>query len=327
MSTSVASRIKQRLQRGDSIDLRGHGKAGGGLVLAIQTFGEALTANPELDVLDWPLFSSARKGANVCAYLRIARGQVENTSRVTNPDIALLMNEAAADDLDFAEGTSGALYLINTERTPEQASQKYRLAGTVVTVPGDAIGREFLKRPLANIAVLAALVKATELVTMADARGSLEHRLEKRRVPRRIIDANLAMFDAAANSSRMMEIAPREDTVHTVAPHRGYGDLPVGAQSKLRTSLTNRTASYGRPGVAIEFEDLASKCNGCSLCVVQCPEGIIQFTPDPDRGTIVHGATFSTYCKTCRECIAACPLHLFREVSVVAPPDNHLEGS
>src|SRR4051794_19652403 len=70
--TLIADRIRQRLARGDAVDLRGHGKAGGGLVLAIQAFGEALSANPELDVQDWPLFSSARKGANVCAYLRVA---------------------------------------------------------------------------------------------------------------------------------------------------------------------------------------------------------------------------------------------------------------
>jgi Pyruvate/2-oxoacid:ferredoxin oxidoreductase gamma subunit/Pyruvate/2-oxoacid:ferredoxin oxidoreductase delta subunit len=321
---TAMERILARLSRGDAIDLRGHGKAGGGLVLALQAFGEALSAQPGLDVQDWPLFSSARKGANVCAYLRVARGSVEDGSRVTEPDIALLMNEAAAEDVDFAEGTHGALFVINTARSPGEAADRWRLAGTIVTVPGDALGREFLGRPLANVAVLAALVKATGLVTPEQTRASLEHRLEKRRVPRRIIDANLALFDAALGRSRTLERTSDAGTRHPATAFQGYGELPVGAQSRLRTSVVNRTASYGRPGVAVRFDDREGRCNACSLCVVQCPDDLILFTAS-DAGALVRGARFETYCKTCLECVAACPLHLFHEISTVAPPQDAAE--
>ncbi len=327
MTVPVAARIRDRLQRGDSIDLRGHGKAGGGLVLAVQAFSEALCANTTLDVQDWPHFSSARKGANVCAYLRVAKGKVENASRITHPDIALLMNEATAQDVDFAEGTQHGLYLINTTGTPQDAARRHRLGGTVVTVDADALGRRFLGRPLANVSMLAALVRATGLVSVDEARGSLEHRLEKRRVPRRLIDANLDLYDASLCLTHTAEVPDGADTAHPLKAHPGYGELPVGAQSKLRTSVTQRTASYGRPGVAIVFGDEGETCNGCSLCVVQCPENIVEFEADPSRGAIVHGARFATHCKTCRECIAACPLHLFHEVSVVAPPERRLEGA
>src|SRR5688572_28721542 len=96
------AKLHARLERGDPIDHRGDGKAGGGLVLAVQAFGASLAARGDLDVQDWPLFSSARKGANVRAFLRVARGKVEATCQVTSPDIALLMNEAAAEQIDFA---------------------------------------------------------------------------------------------------------------------------------------------------------------------------------------------------------------------------------
>lgn len=317
----AAERIRLRLTRGDAVDLRGYGKAGGGLVLAIQAFGEALSGNAGLDVQDWPLFSSARKGATVCAYLRVARGRVEDTSRVRTPDVALLMNEAAAEDADFAEGTHDALFVINTARSPEEAAERWRLSGTIVTVPGDELGREHLGRPLANVAVLAALVKSTELVGAAQARASLEHRLEKRRVPRRLIDANLALFDAALARHRTVERQAGPSTSHPCVPFQGYGELPAGAQSRLRTSLSNRTASYGRPGVAVVFEDPGGRCNACSLCVVQCPDGLMLFTATAS-GALVRGARFETHCKTCRECVAACPQGLFREISTVAPPEH-----
>jgi len=318
--TSRAQALKERLARGDSIDLRGYGKAGGGLMLAVQAFAAALAKVPELDVQDWPLFSSARKGATVCAYLRVARGKVEQSSAVSEPDVAVLMNEAAAEDADFAEGTKDALYVVNTWHSPEMAAGRYRLGGTVVTIAGDDLGRKYLNRPLANVAVLAALVRTTGLVEPVAARASLESRLVKRRLPRRIVDANLAMFDTSLEQMRVGQFPPAG---HPRKPFTGYGRLPAGAQSALRTSVHNRTSGYGRPGVKVEFADALSKCNGCSLCVVQCPEGIIQFDADPARGTLVHGARFADFCKVCRECVTACPLDLFKELVASTRPEGH----
>jgi ferredoxin len=212
--------------------------------------------------------------------------------------------------------------VINTTFGPAEAARRYRLGGTVVTIDADELGRRHLGRPLGNVAVLAALVSATELAPAARARAQLEAALAKRRLPAGLITANLALFDEALGVSRSAEIAPSEATDHRRAPFHGYGSLPAGAQAALRSARANRTSGYGRPGVKIEFADAASRCNGCSLCVVQCPEGIIDFTADRARGAIVHGARFDEYCKVCRECVAACPLDLFHEVAAVARPDG-----
>jgi 2-oxoacid:acceptor oxidoreductase gamma subunit (pyruvate/2-ketoisovalerate family) len=319
--------LRERLERGEAIDLRGDGKAGGGLVLAVQALAAALAARGDLDVQDWPLFSSARKGANVRAYLRVARAKVEATAQVTTPAIAVLMNEAAAETVDFAEGTARGVYVVNTGGAPEEIARRYRLGGTVVTVPGDALGNEHLGRPLGNVAVFAALAVSTELVSPEAARTSLLKALRKRRLPERLVEANGRLFDAATALVRVAQVPSGPHTDHRRDPFRGYGLLPAGAQSALRTALGNRTSGYGRPGVKIRFADPTSRCNGCSLCVVQCPEGIIEFTPDPERGAIVHGARFDDFCKGCRECVVACPLDLFSEVAIVAAPDGAHRGA
>jgi 2-oxoacid:acceptor oxidoreductase gamma subunit (pyruvate/2-ketoisovalerate family) len=312
----------ERLDRGDVLDLRGDGKAGGGLVLAVQAFGASLAARGDVDVQDWPLFSSARKGANVRAYLRVARTRVEATHQVVAPDIAILMNEAAARETDFAAGTNGAIYVVNTSASPEETARRHRLGGTVATIGGDDLGLRHLQRPLGNVAVFAALVRATGVVAPASARDSLAHALEKRRLPARLVAANLALFDEAMDAVRLVERPVSEATDHRSLPFRGYGPLPAGAQAALRSSLANHTAGYGRPGVRIDFADPESRCNGCTLCVVQCPDGIIEFTPDPARGAIVHGARFLDFCKVCRECVAACPLDLFTEVAAITRPEG-----
>ncbi|MBI3184562.1 MAG: 2-oxoacid:acceptor oxidoreductase family protein [Myxococcales bacterium] len=315
------SQLAARLDGGGTVDLRGDGKAGGGLVLVVQAFGAAL-AEAGYDVQDWPLFSSARKGANVRAYLRLAKGRVEATCQVTEPSIAVLMNEAAAEVSDFAEGTNGALYIVNTPADPESTARKHRLGGTVAAVSGDALGTIHLGRPLGNIAVYAALVRTTGLVKPDQARESLRHILEKRRLPARIVDSNSKLFDDALEKVRTATVPAGPQTDHRKPSFKGYGALPAGAQAALRAAKQNRTAGYGRPGIKVAFADPSHKCNGCALCVVQCPEGIIEFTPDPGKGPIVHGARFDQYCKVCRECVTACPLDLFSEIAAVVRPEE-----
>ena len=51
--TRAAQRLQERLRAGLAIDVRGHGKAGGGLILAMQSFGAAIAMNPAMDVQDW----------------------------------------------------------------------------------------------------------------------------------------------------------------------------------------------------------------------------------------------------------------------------------
>jgi pyruvate ferredoxin oxidoreductase gamma subunit len=310
--------LADRIARGEMIDLRGDGKAGGGLVLAVQSFAAALAGRQELGVCEWPLFSSARKGAPVRAFLRIARGSVEAICRVQRPDIVVLMNESVAAQVGFAEGTRNALYVVNSAATPDAIADRYRLGGTIVTIPGDDLGMARLSRPLGNVPILSALVLATGLVEPAAARESLEHGLEKRRVPGRLITQNLSLFDEALERVSACERVATATTDHVSPPRPPPAFTPVGAQSALRSSIHSRTAGFARPGVEIAFEDPTERCNGCALCVAQCPEGIITFRPDPARGPLVTGARFADYCKGCRECIVACPLDLFLEREIVA---------
>jgi pyruvate ferredoxin oxidoreductase gamma subunit len=316
-----------RLALGEVIDVRGDGKAGGGLVLVMQALGAALARDPLLAVHEWPLFSSARRGANVRAFLRVARGSVEAACQVVEPDVVLLMNEAAAEEIDFAEGTAVAIYVVNTRAAPLEVAARYRLGGRVATIAGDDLGREHLGRPLGNVPVVAALVRATGLVAPSLARAALEAGLTKRRIPAALVAANLRLFDAALDRVLLLEVAGSPATAHPRARFTRLGPLPVGAQFALRTSHERQTAGYGRPGVKIEFADPLARCNGCTLCVVQCPDGIIDFTADPARGAIVHGARFATHCKVCRECVTACPLDLFSEVSAVTRLDAAIEES
>ena len=126
------------------LEVRGDGKAGGGLVLAFQSLAALFSSLPNLHVQEWPFFSSARRGANIRSFLRVSAKPIDVGCEVTRPVLTLLMDEAAARSADFAEGVPhGGTYVINTRRTPEECARHFHLSGRVMTVPGDDIGTKF----------------------------------------------------------------------------------------------------------------------------------------------------------------------------------------
>ncbi|MBI2981221.1 MAG: 2-oxoacid:acceptor oxidoreductase family protein [Deltaproteobacteria bacterium] len=305
--------IKQ-LEAGETLDIRADGKAGSGLVMILQTFAEAVSLKGIYQVQEWPFFSSARKGANVRGYLRIGKGPGFISCKVERPHLALLVSEKTGEELDFASGMDRGIYLINSPKGPAEVADSLHLRGIVHTVPGDRLGEKYLGRPLPNIPILAALAKALPLVSSDEMLKALEEIGKKRRLPEKMILANQTCFLESLKQIRREEITGDSSWKHPLPPFEGYREYPVGAQSRLRTSLANRTANYARTGRKLVFGDPENRCNGCSLCIVNCPEGIIQFEKDEKQGVRVTGANINQFCKLCRECIKACPIDLFEEV-------------
>jgi len=268
-----------------------------------------------MHVQEWPFFSSARRGAGIRSFLRVSRQPITAACEVTRPTIALLMDEAAARSVDFAEGVPpGGTFVLNTRRSPEECARHFRLTGRVMTVPGDDIGLRFLKHTIGNISAYMAVATAIGGLDPQTVIDSFLHMLEKRRIPDTIIEANRRALAASVEAIRSGDFEESDPRGHRAAEFGGYGDLPVGAQTVLRLSQKNRTADYAPSGFRLRFEDPALACTGCAHCITNCPEGIIQFSPDAQRGLLVTGVEISTFCKLCGECIQVCPEKLFKEM-------------
>lgn len=302
----------RRVLASSVLEIRGDGKAGGGLVLAFQSLGNLFLHDPQTHVQEWPFFSSARRGANIRSFLRVSQKPVTAVCEVTRPSLVLLMDDGAANAIDFAQGVpSGGTFVLNTRRGPEECARHYRLSGRVITVPGDDIGTKYLKHPIGNVSAY---------VTMALAIGGFEHdqvieaflrMLRKRNVPEAVLARNREALSASFGGIREGEYDCCGPGDHLSQPFAGYGELPTGAQTALRLSESNRTAHFAPSGFRLRFEDSNDACTGCAHCIANCPEGIIRFEPHPELGVKVSGAQVSQFCKLCQECIAVCPEKLF----------------
>ncbi len=296
------------------LEVRGDGKAGGGLVLAFQTLAALYSSLPHLHVQEWPFFSSARRGANIRSFLRVSARPIDIGCEVTRPAVTLLMDEGAANTVDFAEGVShGGTFVLNTRRTPEECARHFHLSGRVITVPGDDIGTKYLKAAIGNVSAYVAMTEAIGGVDFENVMETFLKQLRKRRIPDLLIERNREALMATRELVRSGEFDLARPGDHATTRFAGYGDLPIGAQTRLRLSQTNLTSNYARSGFRLVFEDPDKACTGCAHCITNCPEGIIRFEPDAERGLLVTGADVSSFCKLCGECIEVCPEHLFKE--------------
>ena len=307
--------IDLRRKLADSVlEIRGDGKAGGGLVLAFQSLAALMLTDPSLHVQEWPFFSSAHRGANIRSFVRVSCAPITIACEITRPALSLLMDEAAGRSVDFAAGVpAGGTFVLNTSRTPEACARHYGLSGRVVTVPGDEIGTRFLKHPIGNVSTYVALARAIGGFDLGQIEAAFVTMLEKRRIPAALIDRNREAIRASADAIRS-GVFSETRTDGPAESFTGYGDLPIGAQSALRLSRSNRTSDYARGGLRLSFADPTDACTGCAHCVTNCPEGIIRFVPDAERTLKVTGVDVSNYCKLCGECIAVCPEKLFNEL-------------
>lgn len=296
------------------LEVRGDGKAGGGLVLAFQSLAALYSSLSHLHVQEWPFFSSARRGANIRSFLRVSAKPIDIGCEVTRPMVSLLMDEAAARALDFADGVPhGGTFVLNTRRSPEECAKHFHLSGRVMTVPGDDIGTKYLKAPIGNVSAYVTMTQAIGGVEMDEVVETFLGQLRKRRIPDVLVERNREAMMATQAAIQVGEFDMARPGDHASTRFAGYGELPIGAQTRLRLSQTNLTSSFARSGFRLVFEDPNKACTGCSHCITNCPEGIIRFEPDAERGVLVTGADVSSFCKLCGECIAVCPEHLFTE--------------
>jgi pyruvate ferredoxin oxidoreductase gamma subunit len=313
IATMEAIDLRSRL-RDSVLELRGDGKAGGGLVLAFQTLAHLFLGEPGSHVQEWPFFSSARRGANIRSFLRVSAKPIQIGCEVTRPSLVLLMDEAAARSVDFTQGVPrGGTFVLNTRRSPEACAKHFHLSGRVFTVAGDDIGQKHLGHAIGNVSAYVAMAEAVGGLDRDRVVSAFLGMLAKRRIPDAVIERNRAALQESFTAVRSGTFDLARDSA-AVAPFAGYGELPVGAQTPLRLSRCNRTADYAPSGIRLRFEDPVTRCTGCAHCVTNCPEGIIRWRPDPERGLLVIGADVNQFCKLCGECIRICPEGLFRDV-------------
>ncbi len=180
-------------------EVRWHGRGGQGVWTASNILAMAAMYDGKY-VQSFPAFGPERSGAPVLAFARISDEPIEVHSMVYNPDIVIVLDPTLLGP-KVVEGLKRGGYVIANYDGP--GDELYRRMGVrrgvyrVWSVPATKLALEMLKRPITNTAMIGALLRAVEIVSLKAVETAL-----KNRFPERLAERNLELIKIARKLTR-----------------------------------------------------------------------------------------------------------------------------
>ena len=150
------------------IEIRFHGRGGQGAVVASELLAQAAFLDGR-EPQSFPFFGVERRGAPVTAYARVDAHPIALRTRVTEPDVVVVLDPGLLRTVPVTLGLKAAgLLLVNSPLPP--ASLERSFAGRRASLDATAIALELhlgsASTPIVNTAVLGALARASGVVSL-----------------------------------------------------------------------------------------------------------------------------------------------------------------
>ncbi|HZY92056.1 MAG TPA: 2-oxoacid:acceptor oxidoreductase family protein [Thermoplasmata archaeon] len=158
------------------IEIRFHGRGGQGAVVASELLAQAAFLDG-LEPQSFPFFGVERRGAPVTAYARIDRRPIALRTRVTAPDVVVVLDPGLLRAVPVTLGLKPeGLLLVNSPSPPEGLGGAF--GGRTGTVDGTAIALDLhlgtVSTPIVNTTVLGAVARATGAVSLDALKRAIE---------------------------------------------------------------------------------------------------------------------------------------------------------
>lgn len=285
------------------LSIRFHGRGGQGVKTAGRILGTAAFLEG-YQAQDSPIYGAERRGAPVSAFTRIAQEPIRERGVIASPELvviadASLIPNPAARVLEGVDDRTAVF--VNSPLSVMQLRDQSRIPGHLTTFNlTDLALEEFGKREAIS-ALLGAVAGRLVGLRQESIREAIARELQDLGLPAPAVARNQAAAARCYDSVQPvpLERAGKQTPASTdlqvpayESPTRGTARISAAANSVLRETGGWRTF---RPVLVSE------KCNGCWLCFVYCPDGVISMTKD-DRPVIDYD-----HCKGCQICVRECP--------------------
>lgn len=177
-------------------EVRIHGRGGQGVVTAAELLSVAAFVEGRY-AQAFPTFGSERTGAPVVSFCRIDDAPIRAREPIAEPDALVVQDPTLLHQVDLFAGLHRDGYiLINSARSFEELGIG-ELVGRLrperlLTVPATDLAREYLGRPLPNVALLGGLAALTGVVSIDSVAEAIRGRF-----PSRVGEQNVAAAKAA----------------------------------------------------------------------------------------------------------------------------------
>jgi len=150
-------------------EVRWHGRGGQGVVTVSRLLASAALLEGKR-VQAFPEFGPERTGAPVLGFTRISDGPIDLHSQVYEPDVVVVLDPTLLKAIDVTVGLKdGGKVVVNTDLNPMEMRDRLKKGARVYTVNATRIALDVIGRPIFNTAMLGAMVKATNLVSLDSA--------------------------------------------------------------------------------------------------------------------------------------------------------------
>ena len=286
-------------------EIRFHGRGGQGAVMAAQTLAEAAVLEGH-HAQAFPYFGAERRGAPVKAFARIDKKKIGIKSQIYEPDMVVLLDDMLPEIEPVASGLKAeGKAVVNTQLAP--ADFDLGISVETTTVDATTIALEKIKAPIVNTAILGAMAKAQDLVTLDSIVQAIKDKFGERLGQR----AAMANSDAATTAYGLARTGRCKGTRPIVEKKMWlpeWQDMPPGTAlpaMQVEGVVIGPGSAWQNPVGTWRTSSphyLQDKCIRCLRCWWSCPEGTIHRQPDD------YMKWDYRYCKGCGICAEICPV-------------------
>lgn len=161
------------------IEVRFHGRGGQGAVTCAELLAVAAISENKF-AQGFPSFGPERRGAPVAAFARVSPDRIRLRSKIYEPDVVVVLDPTLLEVANPAQGLKAAgVLIVNTDQPAAEVRRITGYAGRIGVVDATRIAIEVIGRPITNTTMLGALVKASDVVTVASLDEPMKGRFGK----------------------------------------------------------------------------------------------------------------------------------------------------
>ncbi len=179
-------------------EIRWHGRGGQGVVTANEILaGAALLEGKYMKA--FPEFGPERMGAPIRAFARISSEPIKVHSQVYFPDYVIVLDPTLIGNVDVLEGLKqDGVLVANYPDGTAKLKEVLKTDMKVYAVNATQIALETVGRPIANTAMLGALVKVSDIVKLESIESELRDKLGAK-LSEKVVEKNVQSVERAYN--------------------------------------------------------------------------------------------------------------------------------
>ena len=175
----------------DMFEILWHGRGGQGAKTAATMVAHAAMDEGQYSQ-GFPEYGPERMGAPIKGYTRVSEKPITVHCGITKPDAVVVLDSSLLDTIDITQGTDeDAVFVINTKSLPAQVREQLGIkGGKVCTVDATGIAIDEIGRPIPNVPVIGALVKATGMLSLETCKHDIKKKFGAK-FGSKIVDGNI----------------------------------------------------------------------------------------------------------------------------------------